>query len=89
MAEDMHKWMQAGMESPATNAAAITPNNSTDLAYLRQRLDDQLMAIVTKHHQTASTSTPASRTRSPATTFSATPAQPVLAEWVDATGATV
>ena len=23
MAEDMHKWMQAGMESPATNAAAI------------------------------------------------------------------
>lgn len=33
MAEDMHKWMQAGMESPATNAAAITPNNSTDLAY--------------------------------------------------------
>lgn len=33
MAEDMHRWFQAGLESPATNAAAITPNNSTDLAY--------------------------------------------------------
>lgn len=33
MAEDMHKWNQAGLESPATNAAAMSENDSTDLAY--------------------------------------------------------
>lgn len=33
MAEDMHRWFQAGLESPATNAAAMSENDSTDLAY--------------------------------------------------------
>ena len=39
MAEDMHKWMQAGMESPATNAAAMSENDGTDLAYTTRAIN--------------------------------------------------
>lgn len=33
MPADMHQWNQAGLESPATNAVVVTPDNSNDLAY--------------------------------------------------------